>query len=396
MGNIKGIKQVEISQLLPYANNAKVHTDEQLEKIADSIKEFGFLTPCVIDTDNNVIAGHGRILAAKKLGLSSVPCVYVEGLTEAQRKAYILADNRLGEFAEWDQLLVNAELIDIDSLGLDVSLTGFELSDHFWGNAEGKSNEEYNEFTEKFEPKLTTDDCYTPPNIYEVVKNWAIKRYNLEGRKIIRPFYPGGDYQNEKYPADCVVIDNPPFSIMAEIIKFYEEKKIDYFLFSQNVTLFGSAGGKVHYVPIGISIIYENGAKVCTGFVTSMGEYLVEASPELYKLIDEQNDINIKAQTKDIPKYAYPNHVLTPSMCTKFSKYGVDFKVRAESADFLRGLDSQKEQGKTIFGAGFLLSDSAAAEKAAAEKAAAEIWTLSDREKAIIEMLNEREKHNGE
>lgn len=76
---------------------------------------------------------------------------------------------------------------------------------------------------------MTTDDCYTPPKIYEAVKDWAVAEYGLEGRKIVRPFYPGGDYENFDYPESCVVIDNPPFSIVTKIANFYVDKQIDFF-----------------------------------------------------------------------------------------------------------------------------------------------------------------------
>lgn len=102
MGKITKIKDVAIDALKPYERNAKLHSDAQVEKIAKSIQEFGFLSPCLIDTEGNVIAGHGRIMAAKTLGMETVPCVYIEGLTDAQRRAYILADNRLTELGGWD------------------------------------------------------------------------------------------------------------------------------------------------------------------------------------------------------------------------------------------------------------------------------------------------------
>ena len=127
MGKINDFQQVEIDRLVPYINNAKQHGEEQILKIAASIREFGFLSPCVIDADYNIIAGHGRVAAARRLGLATVPCVFAEGLTEAQRKAYILADNRLGELAEWDTDLVTSELEALQELDFDIDLTGFEL-----------------------------------------------------------------------------------------------------------------------------------------------------------------------------------------------------------------------------------------------------------------------------
>ena len=90
----------------------------------------------------------------------------------------------------------------------------------------------YEEFVEKFKPKLTTDDCYTPPEVYEAVKDWAVKEYKLEDREIVRPFYPGGDYEHFNYIDGSVVIDNPPFSILSKIIDFYMERGIKFFLFA--------------------------------------------------------------------------------------------------------------------------------------------------------------------
>lgn len=127
MGKATEYTRVAVDKLIPYVNNAKQHSDSQVTKIASSIREFGFLNPVLIDSKYNVIAGHGRILAAKKLGLSEVPCLFVEGLTDAQRKAYILADNRLSELGEWDMDLVMGELAELDDLGFDTELTGFEF-----------------------------------------------------------------------------------------------------------------------------------------------------------------------------------------------------------------------------------------------------------------------------
>lgn len=123
------IEQVDISRLRPYKNNAKKHSDEQIQKLEASIKEFGFLSPCLIDREYNLIAGHGRVEAAKRLGWATVPCIYADGLTEAQRRAYILADNRLGELAAWDDDLVSSELEALKALDFDITLTGFDDDD---------------------------------------------------------------------------------------------------------------------------------------------------------------------------------------------------------------------------------------------------------------------------
>ena len=122
-------ENVEIEKLIPYKNNARTHSDEQIEKIAKSMKEFGFINPILVDGNLNVIAGHGRILGAKKLGMKEVPCLFIEDLTEEQKRAYIIADNRLAEDAGWDKELLKIELEDLKNMNFDITLTGFELED---------------------------------------------------------------------------------------------------------------------------------------------------------------------------------------------------------------------------------------------------------------------------
>ena len=128
MGKIAEVQEVTLEKLIPYANNAKKHPQDQIDLIVRSIKEYGFLNPCLIDRDFNIIAGHGRVLAAKQMGMDKVPCLFVEGLTEAQYKAYVLADNKLTEMGEWDMELVMSELTDLQDMDFDISLTGFELN----------------------------------------------------------------------------------------------------------------------------------------------------------------------------------------------------------------------------------------------------------------------------
>ena len=128
MAKIANIQEVSLTKLKPYKNNAKIHGKEQVQKIAESIKAFGFLSPCLIDEEMNLIAGHGRVMAAKELGMESVPCLFIEGLSEEHRKAYILADNRLTELGEWNWDLVFDELHDLKQEGIELDLTGFEVN----------------------------------------------------------------------------------------------------------------------------------------------------------------------------------------------------------------------------------------------------------------------------
>ena len=131
-------------------------------------------------------------------------------------------------------------------------------------------NEAYEAWRSKFdkEREKTTDDCYTPPHVYEFVKNYFCKYYGIDEAKIIRPFYPGGDYKNEDY-TDKVVLDNPPFSIMTEIVAFYQANNIPFIMFCNGTTGTTKMHGLLTY-HIGGSVTYENNARVNTGFVTNM------------------------------------------------------------------------------------------------------------------------------
>ena len=407
---VKDLPTVRIDDLIPYANNAKIHGPDQIEQLRRSLRQFGFVSPVLIDEDRNLIAGHGRVAAARAEGMTEVPYVTVSDLTDAQRRAYIIADNRLTEAGVWDAGRLKLELQELQALKFDTELTGFTMdevetihvnahecakpepeSGHFWGDAEGERSEEYDAFVDKFKPKLTTDDCYTPQNIYETIRDWAVEHYGLQGAPVVRPFYPGGDYEHETYPDGCVVIDNPPFSILSQICRFYMERGIRFFLFAPALTLFSIAAGTCNYLPMSCRITYENGADVRTSFVTNLGNWKIETVPELWALVDAVNAQNTNECAAELPGYTYPDCVMTPIRIAPTSRW-MALRIPASDASFARALDAQREQGKTIYGASFLLSEKAAAEKAAAEKAAAEkreqfVWELSDREKAIVAAL---------
>jgi DNA modification methylase len=139
---------VAVSKLIPYVNNARTHSAEQVMKLRSSLREFGFINPVIIDREFNVIAGHGRILAAKEEGILEVPCVFVDYLTEAQKKAYILADNRMAMDAGWDEELLRIEIEALQSEDFDIGLTGFdesEIADLFGSDdTSGVKDDDYN------------------------------------------------------------------------------------------------------------------------------------------------------------------------------------------------------------------------------------------------------------
>lgn len=144
MNTTTEMQLVPVEKLIPYINNARTHSDEQIKKLRSSLREFGFINPVIIDRDFNVIAGHGRILAAKAENISEVPCVFVDYLNDAQKKAYILADNRMAMDAGWDEELLKIEIESLQAEDFDLSLTGFyeeELASIFDSDTDAKDDD---------------------------------------------------------------------------------------------------------------------------------------------------------------------------------------------------------------------------------------------------------------
>lgn len=176
---------VPVAKLIPYQNNARTHSKEQINKLRASIREFGFVNPVIIDREFNVIAGHGRIAAAREENITEVPCVFVDHLTEAQKKAYILADNRMALDAGWDEDMLRVELEALEEMGYDLGLTGFdekELASLF--PAEEAKEDDFDVDAELQKPTFTkAGDVWTlgrhrlvcgdstDPAVYEVLMN---------------------------------------------------------------------------------------------------------------------------------------------------------------------------------------------------------------------------------
>lgn len=267
----------------------------------------------------------------------------------------------------------------------------------------------YEEFIDKFKPKLTTDDCATPPLVYDAVKNWVCNEYGIDENKIVRPFWPGQDYTNAEYPDGCVVLDNPPFSILSKICEWYLDRGISFFLFAPSLTALSGKNVcmRMNHIICDANIVYENGANVLTAFVTNLGdgETVIQTAPALGVAVKEAVEKLKKETARSLPKYDYPDNIVTAALMQRYSKYGVDFKVSRKDCVRVSKLDAQAECKKAIFGSGLLLSTDAAnrkreAERAAQERAAQErtaqeraathVWELSERERKIIEALDER------
>lgn len=206
----------------------------------------------------------------------------------------------------------------------------------------------------------------------------------MQGRKIERPFYPGGDYENYTYEKNCVVIDNPPFSILKKIVNFYNSQNIKYFLFAPGLMLFTYCidNEKTCAIITNSDIIYENGAKVDTGFITNLDKSRVRTAPDLLNRLKE-----LQKQNKKKKKINYPKNVISAALLHKYSK--IPLRIENDEIKFIRNFGIERRQ---IFGCGGLISDYKAAEIKAAEIKAAEsakIIELNDEEKQIIEGLNQ-------
>ena len=258
---------------------------------------------------------------------------------------------------------------------------------------------DYDGFVDKFVPKKTTDDCYTPKAVYDEVLKFVGELTDLTGREIVRPFWPGGDFERYDYPKDCIVVDNPPFSIYAKIVRFYLAHNIDFFLFAPALTQ-TVMNAEVCYVICMAEVTYENGAVVRTSFTTSLvKDKRVMVSGSLYRrIIDAQAH-----DAKTVTKYEYPDSIITCATMGKIAARGVDFSVPSSSCCYVRKLDNMP--GKSgLFGAGFLLSDTATSVKMDAERKAREIKQLggveektvkielSERERAVVEVINNQQK----
>ena len=265
---------------------------------------------------------------------------------------------------------------------------------------------DYEGFVGKFEPKKTTDDCYTPPGVYDAVAAYVERRYGVGPADMVRPFFPGGDYRGFDYPEGCCVVDNPPFSILSEIVGFYVSQQVPFFLFAPALTCFNvlrQGIGKVTALACSVPVTYANGAVVSTSFLTSLSPSIAcESCPDLRDAVEGASAALGKGKAA-LPKYEFPADVLTSARLGWMSGHGATFSVRADECAFICNLDAMRAAGKSgIFGGGLLLSshaaeeraaaeraaaERAAAERAAAERAAAERWQLSERERGIQAML---------
>lgn len=154
------VEQLELGRLIPYVNNSRTHSEEQVAQVAASIREFGFTNPILIDESDSIIAGHGRLMAAQKLGLDEVPCIRLEHLSDAQKKAYVIADNKLALNAGWDDELLKIEIETLSDLDFDLELLGFDVREltNIIDELEQEVELKEESYSEKFNIVVECDD----------------------------------------------------------------------------------------------------------------------------------------------------------------------------------------------------------------------------------------------
>lgn len=266
-----------------------------------------------------------------------------------------------------------------------------------------KDKRNYKDFVDKFKPKHTTDDCFTPDLVYDVVKNYAINKFNIDESSIVRPFWPGGDYEHDNY-INKVVVDNPPFSIITKIVNFYIENNVKFFLFCNSMTsmnLIRKNFGKSTLIPISENIVYQNGAVVPTSFITNLfnDDTIVYFDPNFKNnLKDAVEQTNNKA-VHHVPHYEYPANVIRVNDIVKAGRASnKPIIIKSKSSYYIMKLDCQKKYHKKIFGDGLLVDDKTAEQlehlknlQPIDKNGPGNIitWTLSDRERQIIYKLNQ-------
>ena len=254
---------------------------------------------------------------------------------------------------------------------------------------------DYESYVAKFADQAkTTDDTYTPRDVYEAVLTYVRSVYDMTDKVVLRPFYPGGDYENAEYPENGVVIDNPPFSLFVPIVEFYTVRNVPFFIFGSGLTITNCCRYCTAVI-IAEQITFENGAKIKCNFASNLfGNMMIKTAPQLDELL---RACPSQVQPKKLARMEYPDEVLSVGHMPTICKGGIEFNVTRDECEIIRRLDlldSNAHKGG-LFGYHFLLNSEKTAEKVAAKEQAiakrnedVDVIKLSQRERRIVERLN--------
>ena len=258
----------KVQDLIPYVNNSRTHSEEQVNQICASINEFGFTNPLLIDEKDSIIAGHGRLMASKKLGMEEVPCIVLEGLTEAQKKAYIIADNKMALNAGWDEELLKIELENLKELDFDLELTGFnidELDELF------KQDEEEKEVIEDEVPEVPEEPKAKLGDIYQLGSHFLMCGDSTKEEDVAKLM--------NGVKADMVFTDPP-----------YGMKKENDGVANDNLNYDDLLEFNKKWIPITFNNLKDNGSWYCWG----IDEPLMDIYSNILKPMAKENKITFR------------------------------------------------------------------------------------------------------
>ena len=333
-----------LKELHELEGNPRTIKKDQFERLKTSIKDnpdYFEARPIILSDRTGqlvILAGNQRYKAAKALGMTEVPTIVLHGLTEERERELIIRDNVENGDWDWDKLANEWDAGVLDSWGVQLPVWDEDQS-------------EYSQFVDKFKPKLTTDDCFTPPAVFKAVEKWVREQYNLGDVENIRPFKPEGDYQAEDYEGK-VVIDNPPFSILSEIVRWYTANGVKFFLFAPYLSTLPIASDcQTTKIITGAEVTYENGAKVLTNFVTNMADpkVLVKIAGSLRERIEEAQP----NESAELERYKRPKNLKVATDFVYVTKLGHDWELTARDCEFVKNTDGLKAMGKGLYGGGY-------------------------------------------
>lgn len=326
------------------AHNFNAHTEQGRALLKKSVDENGFARSIVVDQNNNIIAGNGIVEAARSLNKKNIRVIDTTGdELVVVRRTDLDIDSEEGRRLALADNTTSAVNLAWNYDELEKARDAWNVSPEDWGVK--IESEEYRKFVEKFDKdaERTTDDCYTPQDVYECVRDYFIEESVIpRGAKLVRPFYPGGDYEREEYPDGCVVYDNPPFSIMTQIVKYYQDKGIKFLLYCPALTSIWLSKYAT-LIAFDFHVIYENGAGVETFLITNLYDENIAI-----KSLDGELSSRVKSlpsqqrENKNLQQYLTPPEVVDIKAVKYISRYGVE--LSAEEQEIVNELSKNDEQ----------------------------------------------------
>lgn len=337
------------------AHNFNAHTEQGRALLKKSVDENGFGRSIVVDQNNNIIAGNGIVEAARSLNKKNIRVIDTTGdELVVVRRTDLNIDSEEGRRLALADNATSAVNLAWNYDELEKAREAWNVSPEDWGVK--IESEEYRKFVEKFDKdaEKTTDDCYTPQDVYECVRDYFIEEGVIpRGAKIVRPFYPGGDYELEEYPDGCVVYDNPPFSIMTQIVKYYQDRGIKFLLYCPTLSSLHLAQ-YCTFIALDMSITYANGAVVNTSFLTNLLPEDISVLTLRRDLKDRIYNIESQPDKGGVLKRNYPLEWLTVKALTAIARNDIPMTWYRSKMQYIRA--KEVCEGVQVFGGYFINS----------------------------------------